>query len=38
MLDMTWVRDNLETLAGALRNRGVTIDLDEFRKKEVSEV
>jgi seryl-tRNA synthetase len=32
MLDMTWVRDNLATLAEAVRNRGVTIDLDEFRR------
>jgi seryl-tRNA synthetase len=32
MLDMTWVRDNLETLTAALRNRGVTVDLDEFRR------
>jgi seryl-tRNA synthetase len=31
MLDMTWVRDHLEQLEGALRDRGSTIQLDEFK-------
>jgi seryl-tRNA synthetase len=32
MLDMVWVRDNLEALATALRHRNATVDLDEFRR------
>ncbi|MFQ5877478.1 MAG: serine--tRNA ligase [Acidobacteriota bacterium] len=32
MLDMTWVRDNLDVLARSLRNRGADLDLGRFRR------
>ena len=32
MLDMTWVRDNLDLLGRALEDRGARIDLEEFRR------
>jgi seryl-tRNA synthetase len=32
MLDMVWVRDHLDALEAALRNRGARIDLREFRR------
>jgi len=32
MLDMIWVREHLDDLSTALRNRGARVDLDEFRR------
>ena len=32
MLDMTWVRDNLEAVQTAVRNRGETFDVGEFSR------
>jgi len=32
MLDMLWVRENLQALETALRNRNVTVDLGEFHR------
>lgn len=32
MLDMVWVRDNLETVEAALKSRGAAVDLAEFRR------